>query len=587
MGNPSTSGRRKCIASIDTLFRSIVAFVAFAFVMQVVMMRNHLEAAHSESAASKDRLWNPARESAVDEPGSNTKEREKEREKEKAMTRSSPPLPEHLVESIPILPLFDSVPNAQDRIHDVLEGKPSMVGVLAVLQKFLSTLHDRNTERIRAGHDGHRALKDFYETADKHLRPMEEAYRRKYVVPLRSDGSLFVSVAAFREHLLTETLVSAYKHAKHPERLFIGAVVQNCFGTVLANGTIDTSGTPCISGPVRVGPPPAPGKKPKTKKLPAPPDVNGVEIFCNLPDYKQYCDRGQVRVLYIHATDSLGPSMARYYASRLWGGENYYVQIDSHLRFAHHWDAKFVAELKATRSYPRSVLSTYPPGFEQVKFIPKHMNIDKSKVNNETVIESPGCRLCTCRTPLGEANPIIHINQGKSYIGNESLPTQTPYLGAGLIVAHADFLKEVPFDPFLPWTFMGEEILLSMRAWTHGWNIYAPRKNLIIHQYRTGILGIPKFVGAVNSQSKRGFHTGWLQRGPMRRIKHLCGYPNQSVEEIQANGQGFVLVDREHYGLGSERSWEDYLKFSELTVNHTSGLLDCHPVKWCNYGLKT
>jgi hypothetical protein len=58
------------------------------------------------------------------------------------------------------------------------------------------------------------------------------------------------------------------------------------------------------------------------------------------------------------------------------------------------------------------------------------------------------------------------------------------FVGAGFFIAIADFLVDVPFDPFLPWMFMGEEIALSIRAWTHGWNIYAPRKNLIGHQYR-------------------------------------------------------------------------------------------------------
>ena len=34
--------------------------------------------------------------------------------------------------------------------------------------------------------------------------------------------------------------------------------------------------------------------------------------------------------------------------------------------------------------------------------------------------------------------------------------------------------------------------MLSMRAWTHGWDIYAPRKNWISHQYRPGRMGLPK-----------------------------------------------------------------------------------------------
>jgi hypothetical protein len=67
---------------------------------------------------------------------------------------------------------------------------------------------------------------------------------------------------------------------------------------------------------------------------------------------------------------------------------------------------------------------------------------------------------------------------------NQTRPTQMPFMGAGFFFTHAQFLVDVPFDPFLPWLFMGEEVTLSIRAWTHGFNIFAPRKNLIGHQYR-------------------------------------------------------------------------------------------------------
>merc|ERR1719343_2022346 len=229
----------------------------------------------------------------------------------------------------------------------------------------------------------------------------------------------------------------------------------------------------------------------------------------------------------MHHTDGQGPSMARYYASKLWGGENYFMQIDAHLRFAHEWDAKYITDAKLTMNYPKSILSAYPPGFEQLRFIPKSMNIDPSTVNNETVIESPGCRLCHCGVPKGK-NPIIHINQSQSYKGNEIRPSQTPFLGAGLVFSHGDFLRDVPFDPYLPWTFMGEEILLTMRAWTAGWNIHAPRKNLIIHQYRPGKLGYPKFHGSLANFWGKNFNTHLLQRHTIRRIKSLCGYPLHS-----------------------------------------------------------
>lgn len=127
------------------------------------------------------------------------------------------------------------------------------------------------------------------------------------------------------------------------------------------------------------------------------------------------------------------------------------------------------------------------------------MNVDLSNIENTTIIESPGCRLCGCTTSKNGEDPIISINQGRSYVGNEEKPKQTPFLGAGLIFATGQLLREVPFDPFLPWTFFGGEVLYSMRIWTSGWNIYAPHRNLVIHQYHGGVTGIPRFFASVNS----------------------------------------------------------------------------------------
>ena len=60
--------------------------------------------------------------------------------------------------------------------------------------------------------------------------------------------------------------------------------------------------------------------------------------------------------------ESLGPCVARYFASKLWAGEQYFMQIDSHIWFAQNWDEKLRDMIvKAPSSKP--VLSTYPPGY--------------------------------------------------------------------------------------------------------------------------------------------------------------------------------------------------------------------------------
>ena len=486
-------------------------------------------------------------------------------------------VPPHLQVS-PVLPIFHPIPNQDKLIDDLLhQRKPTIAGIQAYLQLFVRQLHKSN---LQLSNDPHREaltiIKAYFALADEYLTPLDHAYRDQLLFPVRDDDSLYLSLAAFREHLLADTLEMAFTHAKHPERLFVGAVVQNCFGRVDPNDyhSIDPSGLPCKTGAQVVGKN-AQGRD-QTKVSDAPPDMNGIEVFCQKADFQQYCNNGQIRVLYIHETESLGPAVARYYASKLWGGETYFMQVDSHLLYADEWDQKYIDELRVTSNYPKSVLSSYPPGFQNV--------------HNNVVRETPGARLCRCETRMEDPNPIVRINMGASYTGNEPKPTQIPFIAAGFFFVRAEFLQEIPFDPFLPWLFMGEEIALSLRAWTHGWNIYAPRKNLIAHQYRPGRMGLPKFWGTVN----RLFHgrpgNNRLQGPLIQRVKHMVGYPGSSRKDLENDERDgnitFVLEEIEHYGYGTQRKWDDYLEFAHMTFDHETNAIVCTRNTWCNKGQK-
>lgn len=477
----------------------------------------------------------------------------------------------HLQPRVPHLPVFPTIPNAEQLINDTLQGnKPTMAGVIALIQKFLAELHDRNMELSSKRAEGSEIINAFFELANKHLVPFDKAYRDKPIFPIREDESIFLSLASFREHLLADTLMYAFDNAKYPDKLFAGAVIQNCFGKVLPDGSIDTSGKPCKTGAQVIG------KNEKgrdmTKVSDAPIDKNGVYDFCNNPKYKKYCDAGQIRVIYVHETESLGPAMARYYASKLWGGETYFVQTDSHLQFAVEWDEKYRDEIKATKNFPKSILSSYPPGFHPG--------------NGNTVVESNGARLCFCETNALDPNPIIRINAGSTYKGGEEHPTQIPFVAAGFFFTRAEFLVDIPFDPFIPWCFMGEEIALSLRSWTHGWNIYAPRKNLIAHQYRPGRMGLPKFWGTVGRLYGRPGMNNMLQGPVIKRLKHLAGYPDATDALIKQQGLDYVLTDMEHYGVGHERTLEQYMEFSGISVDKQNNALKCTSISWCHDGTK-
>lgn len=476
--------------------------------------------------------------------------------------------PPHLSPPVPYLPIFQSIPNAQQLIAQTINGIPTIAGITALLQAYMAEFHDENMRLSSTQARGDEILSSFYSLVRKHLTPFDQAYRNKPIFPIRDDDSVFLSLAAFREHLLKDTMVYAFDNAKYPDKLFIGAVVQNCFGKVNPDGTIDASGIPCKTGRQVTGK--NKNGNDMTKVSDAPIDMNGIEEFCTDPKYKKYCDAGQVRVVYVHETESLGPAMARYHASKLWGGETFFAQTDSHLEFAVEWDEKYRDEIKAARSYPKAVLSSYPPGF--------------SPGAGNTVRETPGARLCFCETKVEDPNPIVRINTGRSYDGSEPRPTQIPFIAAGFFFTRAEFLVDVPFDPFLPWCFMGEEIALSMRAWTHGWDIYAPRKNLIAHQYRPGRMGLPKFWGTVGRLYGRAGMNTKLQGSVIKRIKHMVGYPDATLEKIKEGKLEFVLESLDQYGLGTTRTKEEYMKFAGLEVDEKHAALQCKRIAWCNEG---
>ena len=62
-------------------------------------------------------------------------------------------------------------------------------------------------------------------------------------------------------------------------------------------------------------------------------------------------------------------------------------------------------------------------------------------------------------------------------------PKYAPFVAAGFFFCHGAFLHEVPFDPLLPWIFMGEEISMSVRLWTAGYDIFSPTINVLNHYY--------------------------------------------------------------------------------------------------------
>jgi hypothetical protein len=133
----------------------------------------------------------------------------------------------------------------------------------------------------------------------------------------RDDNSIFLSVATYRDENCINTLNWAYQKAKNPSNLFVGLVQQNCnqncIGAETDEGEFEQVG----------------------------PDEDCYEAFCK-GYMNAYCSN--IRTLEVDEPESLGPYAARYMASKLWYGEQWFMQIDAHMTFAQDWDARSVAQ---------------------------------------------------------------------------------------------------------------------------------------------------------------------------------------------------------------------------------------------------
>ncbi|KAI2496993.1 glycosyltransferase [Fragilaria crotonensis] len=425
-------------------------------------------------------------------------------------------------------------PQFPEQKRDERQPAVTVNETIAVFEEFLTELHSGLLKASQGERDFRIYHRIYHDLAVKKLYAFDRHYAN-HMPERRSDDSIFLSVASYRDENCVFTLTEAFQQATSPDRIFVGLVQQNC----VAN---------CMSG-VLVG----------GKVEPIAPDDDCYELFCKSDVGQKYCSH--VRLLRVDESESLGPYTARYFASKLWSGETWFMQIDSHMTFAKGWDAQSVDMLRKAPS-DKPVISHYPPGADEdfehgeKRGAPRICDavFSDSQVEHE-IIRLEGCGAC---------------------VGNRiDIPRFVPFVAAGYFVAHSDFLKDVPFDPFLPWVFMGEEIIMSARLWTFGYDIFAPTHSVVGHIYVRRHK--PKYWESVGRFLGEGMD-GLIEGLVIHRLKHQLGYPESAPDVVWPKD---VFYGVEHYTMGKERSVVDYMKLVGLDPARK----ELSKVWWCELGV--
>lgn len=156
---------------------------------------------------------------------------------------------------------------------------------------------------------------------------------------------------------------------------------------------------------------------------------------------------------------SLGLGWARHMCDGMWSGQEFTLQLDSHMRFLRGWDTRFIADWEQTQD-PNAVISCYPAIYQFTDGAEVYASTQPHKIISDKVYESgvPALRGDALVAPL----------------------ERTLFVAGGLQFGPGRMCREVPNDERI---FTGDETVHTIRLFTHGYNVYAPSKVTVYHLY--------------------------------------------------------------------------------------------------------
>lgn len=294
----------------------------------------------------------------------------------------------------------------------------------------------------------------------------------------RSKNTIFVHIPAYREPELVPTIKDCIAQAKHPENLVFGICRQ----------------------------------------------FNPADGFDNLDEFRK--DK-RFRIIDMPHTEAKGLPYARQQINnKLFKNEKYILQLDSHHRFIKNWDEtliKYHNRLKKL-GYKKPILTGYLPFYD-----PFNDPIGR--------VQEPWQQQFASFYPHGT----IFIRPGLLE-GWQTLkdPVPSRFLSGHFCFADGHWAKTIEHDPDI--YFSGEELNLTTRSYTHGYDFFHPPKIVIWHatnrDERSGIL-------VWDDQAKRNEDWWSAQNKAWSKIRQL----------LRTEDNGFDMTG---FDLGTTRTLQDY-----------------------------
>jgi len=290
---------------------------------------------------------------------------------------------------------------------------------------------------------------------------------------------IFVQIASYRDPELENTIKSMIENAKRPKNLVIGVCRQ----------------------------------------------YHPEDGFDTLNDYRK--DK-RFRILDVLYTESKGVCWARNQVQQLYDGEQYTMQIDSHMRFEKNWDDEFIKMVKQLqkKGFKKPLLTGYVSSFN-----PENDPAER--------VKEPWRMVFDRFIPEGAVFFLPETIPGWETLKE---PITSRFYSAHFAFTVGEFSKEVQHDP--EFYFHGEEISIAARAYTHGYDLFHPHKTLVWHEY-----------------TRKGRTKQWDDDKQWVEKNNISHSKNRKLFGMDGE---LSDIDFGIYGFGTERTLKEYEIYSGL-----------------------
>jgi len=229
---------------------------------------------------------------------------------------------------------------------------------------------------------------------------------------------IFVQIASYRDPELVKTIEDMLSNAKNPKNIIVGVCRQ----------------------------------------------FHPDDGFDNLDKFRK---NKRFRIIDVPYLESKGVCWARNQVQQKYSGEEYTLQIDSHMRFAPNWDQTLIEMVKQLQGqgYPKPLLTGYVSSFD-----PEN--------DPAARIQEPWRMSFDRFIPEGAVFFLPETIPGWQ---NLNSPVPSRFYSAHFAFTLGQFTTEVQHNP--EYYFHGEEISIAARAYTWGYDLFHPHRVVIWHEY--------------------------------------------------------------------------------------------------------